>query len=311
VLLQHGLLDSCDSWIANFEDKATAFILVNLGYDVWLGNNRGNKYGRKHVKLNPDKDNAFWEYSFHEMAKYDLPAIVDYIIAHTTKDKLTYVGHSQGTAQMFAGMAMDPEFFKARINGVFALGPISRLKHVGSTFLKYVAKFQLDYFFQKLGIIELFQNTDKVNQIQALLCKHLFIICDGLLSMIADTHVDKDDNAERFLVFIAHYPAGTSLRSLRHFAEMIRGGNFSPLGVKEEYNYKNIKDMPLYLFVGKDDRLATVEDNRIFKEILKENGSLQFYREYDDTGHASFFISETNNHIEDLIFYIEALNKYD
>ena len=41
ILLQHGLLDSSDTWIINDESKAPAFFLANRGYDVWLGNNRG------------------------------------------------------------------------------------------------------------------------------------------------------------------------------------------------------------------------------------------------------------------------------
>lgn len=60
ILLQHGLLDSSDTWILNDEDKAIGFILANMGYDVWMGNNRGNKHSRKHVKYNPDKDKGFW-----------------------------------------------------------------------------------------------------------------------------------------------------------------------------------------------------------------------------------------------------------
>ncbi len=47
-------------------------MLANIGYDVWLGNNRGNKYSRSHISLNPDKDKNFWDFSFHEMGKYDL-----------------------------------------------------------------------------------------------------------------------------------------------------------------------------------------------------------------------------------------------
>jgi hypothetical protein len=37
VLLQHGLLDSSDTFIINDEDKAPAFLIANKGYDVWLG----------------------------------------------------------------------------------------------------------------------------------------------------------------------------------------------------------------------------------------------------------------------------------
>lgn len=104
VFLQHGLLDSSDTWIINDEDKAPAFILANAGYDVWLGNSRGNKHSRKHIKLNPDKDAAFWAFTFQHMADYDIPAALRYIY-NIVKQKINYIGHSQGTIQMHIALA--------------------------------------------------------------------------------------------------------------------------------------------------------------------------------------------------------------
>ena len=48
-------VNSNDSFIS-------AFILADRGYDVWLGNARGNYYSKKHVSLDVD-DEKFWDFS--------------------------------------------------------------------------------------------------------------------------------------------------------------------------------------------------------------------------------------------------------
>ena len=62
-------------------------MLANAGYDVWLGNNRGNYYSREHTSLHHDGDDEerkeYWDFSFHEMAEYDIPATLDYILTKT------------------------------------------------------------------------------------------------------------------------------------------------------------------------------------------------------------------------------------
>jgi len=40
-------------WVFNEPNVAPAFVLARKGYDVWLGNNRGNRFSQQHSTLNP------------------------------------------------------------------------------------------------------------------------------------------------------------------------------------------------------------------------------------------------------------------
>ena len=57
-------MDSSDGGLVNDEDKNFVFNLANLGYDVFLGNSRGNLHSRNHTTLNPNKDRLFWEFTY-------------------------------------------------------------------------------------------------------------------------------------------------------------------------------------------------------------------------------------------------------
>ena len=107
VYLQHGMGDSSDGWFFNKEDHSTGFYLVEKGFDVWVGNNRGNKYCHKHTNQKISSSD-FYNYSWVEMGKYDIPAMYKFILDRTKSDaKIIYIGHSQGTSQMFTGLLED------------------------------------------------------------------------------------------------------------------------------------------------------------------------------------------------------------
>ena len=94
------MLSTSEVWMLN-EHKSVAFILAKEGYDVWLGNNRGNIYSRGHQKLDPrgdaEQQKEYFDYSFYEMGKYDLPAMIDTVLEETKASSISYIGHSQGT----------------------------------------------------------------------------------------------------------------------------------------------------------------------------------------------------------------------
>ena len=62
VFLQHGLLADSSCWVINFPETSLAYILADNGFDVWLGNSRGNRYARRNKNLSPDCL-KFWKWS--------------------------------------------------------------------------------------------------------------------------------------------------------------------------------------------------------------------------------------------------------
>lgn len=113
VLLMHGLFASGADYLTLGPRYSLAYVLAEAGFDVWLGNSRGTTFSRAHRTLDPDADDDFWNYSFHEIGRYDLPAMLDCIADERGADRtggVHYVCHSQGCTAFFVLLSERPEF---------------------------------------------------------------------------------------------------------------------------------------------------------------------------------------------------------
>ena len=226
VYMQHGIADSSDTWIVNTKERAPAFVAAEAGYDVWMGNARGNKYSRQHKTLKIT-DAAYWDNSFVEVAKYDIPAFLECIKQSTKlqdQQKITLVGHSQGTTDFFYGMATNPTYYADNANLLVALGPIARMTTPSSAeqaALK-VVQFGLPVL-HALGIQELFSASQ--TRFLPELCGHFTGICQYFIHYVATT-TSKPLDFDRFRAYFGHYPAGAGLKSFLHFGQMIESSKF-------------------------------------------------------------------------------------
>lgn len=258
--------------------------------------------------MNPDKDKEYWNFSYHEFGIYDLPAMINFIKSTSNVEKILFVGHSLGTTQLFAGYSIIPEYFSENLNGFIALGPVTFLHNLESEILKKMIDYKIDSFFKFLGLVELFKNTETTSNLQKLICAKFGILCKSLVNEISDYNFT-DDEFDRFYIFISHYPSGSSLKSTLHLAQNYRNKNFGMFDTNENYNLSNIKNFPVAIFLGQNDRLSTIKDNAILIDILKKNNSLDFYKVYENTGHVSFYVSKTNIFMEDLLRKADEYSK--
>lgn len=188
VFLQHGLLCSSNDWVILGPGKGIAYLLSDLGYDVWMGNARGNSFSKNHKKLNPKKGD-FWEFSWHEIGYYDLPAMIDYVLAKTGQSSLNYVGHSQGTTSFFIMTSLRPEY-NSKIRAMHALAPVAFMSNMPNPFFSALSPFvQKENILKKLiGSFEFLPSSKMFSLAGQTLCTDQSIVqgvCSSILFLIA------------------------------------------------------------------------------------------------------------------------------
>lgn len=130
AFLMHGMLSSSSDWVLMGPEKSLAYLLSDAGYDVWMGNARGNTYSKAH-KYYPTFWQIFWNFSWNEIGVYDVPAMIDYVLRATGEQQVQYVGHSQGTTVYLVMMSEKPAY-NDKIKSAHLLGPAAYMGNMKS-----------------------------------------------------------------------------------------------------------------------------------------------------------------------------------
>lgn len=289
IILQHGLLDNSATWTINYFNMSLPYLLLEEGYDVWITNTRGNfnSYEHKNPKdysifVNKSK---YWNFTLDEMAIYDLPANIEYILDYTNNEKLSYVGHSQGTAQFFAANCLHS--LADKVDVFIGLGPVLYVNHMESPLAKLALLLHSEWFLNHLSINNILvwpkivnvELKGIVNRIKRTLWRFIQLIC-GVTEEIT---VDID----RMPVLGRHEPGGTSLLNFKHWMQLMKSGKLQRFDYGEQENIriygqptpplydidaltKNLKDMDMFLIRGGADALVAEIDFNLLVDTFKD-----------------------------------------
>jgi len=295
VFLQHGLTDASATWAMNNATEGLAYILADLGYDVWLGNNRGNGYSMGNTKYPPDSK-EFWDFSWDEMAQYDLPTQIKYVLGVTGKSKLSYVGHSQGTTQAFAAFCSDPQL-ASMFNVYIALAPVTFAGNLRVELLKLLADLDAYKLLELLGLTE-FYLPNFMHEFLPFVCDRDPNACAfGSEWFYGPWHYY---NVSRTDVYFAYEPFPTSAKNVIHWAQSIQTGKFQKYdygtaGNMQHYNQPTPPqyelsnfptNLPTVLYWGGNDGLADPIDVQLLIQKLPKNNVKVF--EQTDFGHMDY-----------------------
>ena len=283
VYFQHGSQDSAMWWIAN-KDNSAPFVLAKNGFDVWVANSRGWSFSRMHRDLDPDIDHEYWDFSFQDMAKYDTKAVVEWILKNNANSKIGYIGHSQGCAVILCALAEDYDWYKDKLFMVVAWAPATRMANMKVEYLKKVWN---NKFIEKLADRLDIKAVNEPNKYSlSFLCSFAKIwprYMEWWMRRLHDAD-PKVNDLTSVQIFWYYHPNGTSFKSLRHWSQIIKQGEFRKFSYSKEKNLEvygtesspiidisRIKDIPIALLWGKFDLLATPEDVKWTRDQLNSN----------------------------------------
>ena len=278
VYLHHGLMMNSEIWVClTDEQRCLPFALANQGYDVWLGNNRGNKYSKKATGLSPTSAD-FWNFSMDQFAFHDIPDTIDYVLSTTSQPSLSYIGFSQGTAQAFATLSIHPGL-NDKVNLFIALAPAMSPAGLRNGIVDALVKTSPDVLFLAFGRKSMISSA---TMWQSILYPPIFVrIIDMSLRFLFGWS-SQNMSFHQKLAAYPHLYSFTSTKSVVHWFQIIRNKSFQmydddtsnafSIGASNRY-YKvakfptrNIKTPVVLLYGGRD---SLVDIRIMLRELPK------------------------------------------
>ncbi|XP_068625130.1 lipase 1-like [Battus philenor] len=309
LIMMHGFLMSSDTWLDAGRNASLVYQLSDACVDLWLANARGTHYGRRHLRLDPDLHAEFWDFSSDEVALYDVPATIDYVLKQTGTESVNYLGYSQG-ANTFMMMCSEKPAYCTKARLLIALAPPSRLVNSKSVGLRVsTSVFRvMENVLASVGVKELFSKGNLLQKALSYTCTHdafLNNVCKAFRVMFDSDH-EGSITPETLKVFFGHFPTGVSVRMFARYGQALYSDVLRKYDFGETENIRRYgsADAPTYnlsamttptvVMHGKMDLMVDVEDLPWLVNSLP-NVLENVVMEYPEWNHFDFIYSKHNS----------------
>ncbi|KAJ1970373.1 cholesterol esterase, partial [Dimargaris verticillata] len=268
ILLWHGFMMSSEVFVCPPDrQNILPLALTDAGYDVWLGNTRGNKYSYRHL-TRKTWQSKFWDFSLDEMAMFDVPDTVHHILQVTGAHSLVYVGFSQGTAQMFCALASN-RLLNDKVSLFVALAPATTPRGFDNDIVNAMIKTSPQVLYLMLGRKEALSIALVWKE---MLSRSLHVwIYDRCLRFLFGWQC-RNITAQAKHICYDHLYSFASVKSIVHWMQIIRTGklqfyddvppNASPVFRTGHFCHRYVTaqiETPIVLFHGGQDSLSSIE----------------------------------------------------
>ncbi|CDK27096.1 unnamed protein product [Kuraishia capsulata CBS 1993] len=222
VYMQHGLLMSSEIWVTMYKERLNLpFVLTDLGFDVWLGNNRGNKYSCRHL-TRPIDSEQFWNFSIDEYSMFDIPDSIDYILKQTGQTQVNYVGFSQGCTQGLAATSLNRDL-NDKIDKMILISPATTPHGLSNPLINSIINLSPEFMFLLFGKKIILKSAYFWRDI---IYPPLFIKVIDWADQILFNWKSENINYMQKFVSYYHLYSTTSVKSAVHWFQIIKSKRF-------------------------------------------------------------------------------------
>lgn len=276
VIVVHGI--ATNKYIMDLDKRhSLPYFLKLRGFDVFVVSLRG--CGRSYH----ESVNGYEDFTFDDIVKYDLPAIIEKVKSISGSPRVNYVGHSMGAMIMYAYCGIHGKSARQSIASFCSLAGPGNLNHVGMTLIGLLSRFpnarrMLDLKFGASMVAplagELYTPIDEILYNPKVTTK-------GTIKRIMKNAIENvaDGVIEQFMSWIETKKMTS------------RNGHYDYIALETEI------DMPALFLTGKRDSIAIPDSveyvynragskHKEFQVIAKENGFSEDY------GHACIVMGD-------------------